>query len=157
MDSRESVGVRNPVTRRDCDGYVLSARTTRGLSMVHSLFLGLMQSHPAPAQKSDPKKEPSNGLPISPTICLPLYTATIGIGLAGNCVDVEVPIEAPDDSKDRFSFVSPRSPSPSGGRVYCMDPLEGESADVLGYTPPLPNPSGRIDEEDSDPGGREVE
>ena len=123
MDSRESVGVRNPVTRRDCDGYVedhhvpgrlLSARTTRGLSMVHSLFLGLMQSHPAPAQKSDPKKEPSNGLPISPTICLPLYTATIGIGLAGNCVDVEVPIEAPDDSKDRFSFVSPRSPSPRG-------------------------------------------
>ena len=72
-------------------------------------------------------------------------------------MDVEEPIEAPDDSKDRFSFVSPRPPSPSGGRVYCMDPREGESAGVLGYTPPFPNPSGPIDEEDSDPGGPEVE
>ena len=69
-------------------------------------------------------------------------------------------IEAADDSKDRFSFelgVSPKSLSPNGGRVYCTDPREGESAGVLGYTPPFPKPSGPIVEEDNVPGGPDVE
>jgi len=105
-----------------------------------------------------PKNEPSNALPISPTIYLPLHAAITGVGLAGNCeADDEVLVETPDDNKDLFNFelgVSPRPPSPNGGSVYCTDPLEGESAGVLGYTLVFPNP---MDEENRDPGGVDVD
>lgn len=126
-------------------------------STLHRADYNKKNHHSSPSSSSCPpeicpKNEPSNALPISPTIYLPLHAAITGVGLAGNCEAVdEESVEALDDNKDLFTFELGVSPSPSGGSVYCTDPLEGESAGVLGYTPSA------VDEENRDPGGVDVD
>ena len=106
---------------------------------IHIIHLApASQSHPEPLHKSDPLQWSSNlSCHASPS-----PHRNTGV-VAVPCKDEEELIEAPDNSKDRFSFelgVSARPLlSPSGGRVYCTDPREGESAGVLGSVPPLPN------------------